>query len=389
MSSRSELESNAQPLVDDISQTPRPSPLPGPFYHGWIPSTLYDSHPCGPRSFFNDLSFENLYNLRLEAETTYSSLLPKPTPSSIAISIRDYTTAFKYLTASPWPFRSIAIQHGLTPARLWHTRDELVRAYCEAALEPICTGLLTTLPRELRDMIYAYILPAAQGPVNINSLSFDQIVLPRSPLRLEELPAGLWPSRDEIWSMPNRDDKYSSFVFDGSVVGEVVRREMIETWYRTRRFEIDGKWASAFAVLEKLATVDRWQTEGLKPADHIVDIHITFYQSVHDGSPIGSIIAAQASLLARFKRARITLWFPGGSILSKGHIVPRKGIFEKVVLRPILEQMHAVLKRLLEAGCRVWLVMDNNPLFRSDMGDELGVDMLRAKIGNFVDLDKL
>lgn len=115
---------------------------------------------------------------------------------------------------------------------------------------------------------------------------------------------------------------------------------------------------------------------------HITNIRITLHHGTFNDASVTSTISSHAAILARFPRARITLWF-SSALLCHGSLIGVRGdqhIFEKMVITPALEDMCATTRTLIGAGCRVWLVMDDNVLFRSDMGEEISVDGLMRRI---------
>lgn len=143
----------------------------------------------------------------------------------------------------------------------------MVLQYSAAVLNPICNGILTRLPRELRDIIYAHFIPMLPAkPIEINALSsfFGE----PAGSRIIRRGYGLAPEfRIPYWRTATGEDAYSHFCFDAAVVGEGFRREMVETWYRMREFKVEPEMGGELEVLEKVSRVDRWGVEGLEPAE--------------------------------------------------------------------------------------------------------------------------
>jgi hypothetical protein len=120
-----------------------------------------------------------------------------------------------------------------------HIKEHL-EPYSKAICQPFCKKVAKTLPRELRDQIYEYMITPDYVYVGPQYLANQ--------------------------GRPCENDKDAHF-WDASYVGEVMSVELAQTWYRLSLFYFWNKTKNVEVIKEFMAS-DRWNF-GIKPNEHI------------------------------------------------------------------------------------------------------------------------
>ncbi|KAF1850366.1 uncharacterized protein K460DRAFT_390885 [Cucurbitaria berberidis CBS 394.84] len=112
-------------------------------------------------------------------------------------------------------------------------QDEIskyIELYAAPKCRELCDLMYDKLPRELREMVYKYIL---RGPKKL----FDAHVLSPSSWPLPTVSGFNYPTPNDSSSLSfHRDNVTFSHVFYDAFAGPHIRPEIIESWYRAKTF---------------------------------------------------------------------------------------------------------------------------------------------------------
>ncbi|KAJ4377761.1 hypothetical protein N0V83_000591 [Neocucurbitaria cava] len=117
--------------------------------------------------------------------------------------------------------------------------------YAKATCKSLCEKVWTCLPREIRDIIYDYVH------------AHDTIYVGPEYLRTSDEPC---------------ESDRGAHYWDPEYVGDAVKLEMVESWYRTTLFYFYDK-ANNTQVIDQFLVTDRWDL-GLKPHEFICKVRI-------------------------------------------------------------------------------------------------------------------
>lgn len=112
--------------------------------------------------------------------------------------------------------------------------------YAKTTCQKLCDTVIHSLPREIRDIIYGY-------------LHQDETIY-------------VGPEYLSNSGQPCESDRGAHY-WDPEYVGEAMRAEIVESWYRTTLFYFYDK-ANNTHVVDQFLVLDRWGL-GLKPRDYI------------------------------------------------------------------------------------------------------------------------
>jgi hypothetical protein len=137
-------------------------------------------------------------------------------------------------------------------------------AYAKTTCGPICEGLLHNLPRELRDAVYEYIIIP------------DYIYVGPQYLTSSGMPC---------------DGYRDAYFWNPDYVGEGMRIELVQTWYRMSMFYFWNR-AKNNEVIPRFMTFDRWGL-GLKPHELISRVRFDVGDGVYySGSSAGEVASS-------------------------------------------------------------------------------------------------
>lgn len=128
----------------------------------------------------------------------------------------------------------------------------MIDALVATEIRPICEAVSEKLPRELRDVVYDILLRELDSSVE-TTITFPG---PLDPMKLRR-------------GVANPTVPTHCFFFQQKYVGATTQREMVQSWYRTRRFRVEGNWGMMVRGLEAILREDMFKfgVRGFVPAE--------------------------------------------------------------------------------------------------------------------------
>ncbi|KAF2259491.1 hypothetical protein CC78DRAFT_548265 [Lojkania enalia] len=185
----------------------------------------------------------------------------------------------------------------------------------------LCRKVYSTLPRELRDIVYSYVLLE-----DINRVVEVSAIRP-TPTQIIECFDDFEEPEAQFW--------------DERRLGKGMKRELAETWYRSCHFNICGP----FHMLERFLVEDRWST-GLIPQEFVSNVHISVSQEDKD-------VECLLKLLDLKPKAKISIY-----LYRKGWMTRTKVLSASDFFLQLLKQIFPVLHQLRVEKRPFTLILD-------------------------------
>jgi hypothetical protein len=130
--------------------------------------------------------------------------------------------------------------------------EKTMDAYAQVSCRKLCDGVYNTLPREVRDIIYGHLNPPQDMRINrgVNTHYFNS-------------------DSESHWQNSRWHRVPESHWWRVDFMGEYVRREMIEFYYRSNLF----LFGDNFDQLPKFRVTDQWKL-GFLPADLVTNVGV-------------------------------------------------------------------------------------------------------------------
>jgi hypothetical protein len=131
--------------------------------------------------------------------------------------------------------------------------------YARASCHELCEAVYSTFPREVRDIIYGHLNYLSEGHIDYRSGSWGTV--------------GYFKSTSEAdWQLCSnqRGRPRKNHWWDVDFVGDYMRREMSEHYFRSVRFLFD----TYFEWLPKFRVTDQWKL-GFCPVEIVLNIGVT------------------------------------------------------------------------------------------------------------------
>ena len=173
--------------------------------------------------------------------------------------------------------QTATIHHELAKAELekhYIRRHNLREEFRDCWLRATCDQMFLTLPREIRDMVYADVMDGAY-------MEQEEVGSPSDP-------GGIG------WIMEHRDKGCDYHCYDEKLVGPNVFREIIQTWYRSAYLE---EPLTTEGDLEDFLARDKWGL-GVRPLDYLRAVEL----DIHETDFTDSTLQENLSSLSRLKK---------------------------------------------------------------------------------------
>ena len=216
--------------------------------------------------------------------------------------------------------------------------QDKLKTYAKTTCRPICEAVLAELPRELRDFVYESIITPDYIYVGPQYLTNTGVPCDKDP---------------------------GAFFWNPDYVGEEMRVELVQTWYRTSLFYFWDRSKNS-QVIPRFMTFDRWELD-LKPHEHLSRVRFDVGDGVfyNEASPPKQVSRQYAAALTAPFKTLAQFQFPNRvkfliRIQTLGSV--RYARFRDGQFREMLEEIVEDLEKLRSGDHRFhveWAELDN------------------------------
>ncbi|CAI6329286.1 unnamed protein product [Periconia digitata] len=198
-----------------------------------------------------------------------ANMLQKPPTPRAENRLRELEREYTDLTA-----------HFEASQRNYITAGQNIEVHISDFMKPsslaLCAGMMTRLPRELRDQIYETVLILVWKERRQGWFTITHEHQPNVHFLMKEKP---WDDDDALpiypITLPDYRDVAPSHLWNEGYVGLDVRKELVEAFYRTGRFCLDMCQQRKNFKIDEFLTDDVWNT-GIKPYDFVSRVYIDY-----------------------------------------------------------------------------------------------------------------